>query len=160
MIWQFGSLAATEAWAHRFAALVPIPGVLYLQGELGAGKTALARALIHALGYSAVVRSPTYTLVESYETPAGMVLHFDLYRLNEPEELEYLGLRDYLQQNALWLVEWPERALEYLPPADLVLQLALLGETTHRLAAAAQSARGEAWLAALVDFAGGDFAHG
>ncbi|UTV82189.1 tRNA (adenosine(37)-N6)-threonylcarbamoyltransferase complex ATPase subunit type 1 TsaE [Acidithiobacillus sp. YTS05] len=150
MIRELPDLAATEAWAQGFAGLKPIPGVMYLQGDLGAGKTALARALIHALGYSAVVRSPTYTLVEEYDTAAGTVLHLDLYRLVEAEELEYIGLRDYLQKDALWLVEWPERALAYLPPADLRIEMALAAAGAHRLEAEALSARGSEWLAALT----------
>ena len=149
MIWQLPTLGATEEWARQFALLAPVPGVVYLRGELGAGKTALARALIHALGYAAAVRSPTYTLVEEYDTAAGVVLHFDLYRLTEAEELEYIGLRDYLGMPALWLVEWPERALDCLPPADLQVRMSLAEAGAHQLQARASSPRGEGWLAAL-----------
>ncbi len=151
MIWQLPDLATTEGWAQELAQCTPLPGVIYLQGELGAGKTAMARALIHALGYPAVVRSPTYTLVEEYATPAGTVLHFDLYRLAESEELEYIGIRDYLERPALWLVEWPERAGDYLPAADLRLCLSILPSGAHRLEAVAQSVRAEAWLRALTN---------
>ncbi|MEY2340502.1 tRNA (adenosine(37)-N6)-threonylcarbamoyltransferase complex ATPase subunit type 1 TsaE [Acidithiobacillus sp. IBUN Pt1247-S3] len=149
MIWDLPTLAATEAWAGQFALLTPVPGIVYLQGDLGAGKTALARALIHALGYTAVVRSPTYTLVEEYDTPAGLILHFDLYRLLEAEELEYIGLRDYLEKSALWLVEWPERGSGYLPAPDLRVQMSLAEASAHSLQAQAESARGEGWLTAL-----------
>ncbi|WP_308388707.1 tRNA (adenosine(37)-N6)-threonylcarbamoyltransferase complex ATPase subunit type 1 TsaE [Acidithiobacillus sp. AMEEHan] len=159
MIRELPDLAATEAWARDFARLTPIPGVIYLQGDLGAGKTALARALIHALGYSDVVRSPTYTLVEEYDTAAGMVLHLDLYRLVEAEELEYIGLRDYLQKNALWLVEWPQRALAYLPPADLRIDMSLAEAGAHRLVVHAASPRGTDWLEALTVASAGLSAH-
>ncbi len=131
--WIFGSLVETEAWAAHLAALGPIPGVIYLRGDLGAGKTSLARALIHSLGYVGRVRSPTYTLVEAYPTPAGMVLHLDLYRLQAAEELEFLGLRDYLERPALWLIEWPQRAEALLPKPDLELRMSILAGGEHVL---------------------------
>jgi len=117
--------AATQALGAAMAALWsrPVTGVVWLQGPLGSGKSTLARAFLRALGVEGAVRSPTYTLVEPYETQYGTVLHMDCYRLADAEELEFLGLRDTPPETALWLVEWPERVAEGLPEPDLVITL-------------------------------------
>jgi tRNA threonylcarbamoyladenosine biosynthesis protein TsaE len=94
--------------------------VVYLKGELGAGKTTFARGFAHAAGLSGLLRSPSYTLLEAYPLSAGTLLHVDLYRIQSPAELESLGLRDFLLPGHVWLIEWPEHGAGYLPAADVV----------------------------------------
>lgn len=114
--------AAMVALGERLAGVLA-GGIVCLEGALGAGKTTLARGILRGLGHTGTVRSPTYTLVEPYPVAQGMVYHLDLYRLAEPEELEWLGLRDMLDSGALLLVEWPERGAGVLPAADLVVRI-------------------------------------
>ncbi len=140
--------AATEAFGARLAHCLSAGAVVFLDGDLGAGKTTLARGLLRALGYTGAVRSPTYTLVEPYETAAGPVYHFDLYRLVDPEELEFMGVRDFFGAEARCLVEWPARGAGWLPAADLTLQLEREG-TGRRLRVVAGSGLGEEILACL-----------
>jgi tRNA threonylcarbamoyladenosine biosynthesis protein TsaE len=105
--------------------------VLYLHGELGAGKTTCVRALLRALGVAGLVRSPTYTLVETYVLPRLTCIHVDLYRLRSLTEVDELGLRDVMGAGALLLVEWPEKGGDQLPPADIDLHLDYAGESRH-----------------------------
>jgi tRNA threonylcarbamoyladenosine biosynthesis protein TsaE len=116
--------AATETFGQQLAEITQGRGIISLSGDLGTGKTTLSRGLIRAFGHKGAVKSPTYTLVEPYEFKHMRVMHFDLYRLEDPEELEFLGFRDYLDDNTLCLIEWPEKALDYLPTIDLQLSLA------------------------------------
>lgn len=100
----------------------PKNGVVLLHGDLGVGKTTLVRGLLRSLGFKGIVKSPTYTLVESYQFDQRTIYHFDLYRLGDPEELEYIGGRDYWSGNSLCLIEWPDKAQGFLPEADLELR--------------------------------------
>ncbi|WP_374249672.1 tRNA (adenosine(37)-N6)-threonylcarbamoyltransferase complex ATPase subunit type 1 TsaE [Thermomonas sp.] len=123
---QLEDTAATEALGARLARQLPARAVAHLHGDLGAGKSTLARALLRALGVTGTIRSPTYTLVEQYALPAGgLALHLDLYRIGNPGELEFLGLDP--AEARLWLVEWPERGQGGLPMADLDIRLAVAG---------------------------------
>lgn len=112
-----------EAWGARLAALLDSGCIIYLEGELGAGKTTLVRGFLRGMGYSGTVKSPTYTLLEPYETDKMPCFHFDLYRLSDPEELEYLGVRDLLDRESVILVEWPERGQGFLPASDLTIRI-------------------------------------
>ncbi len=120
---EVADAAAMAALGGRLARVLD-SGIVFLEGNLGAGKTTLARGILHGLGHAGSVRSPTYTLVEPYPVAQGMVYHLDLYRLADPEELEWLGLRDMLDPGTLLLIEWPERGAGSLPAPDLVVRIA------------------------------------
>ena len=142
----------TEEFGARLASARPrrndLFAVVYLTGDLGAGKTTLTRGFLHALGVAGAVRSPTYTLVEIYETSALTALHLDLYRLADPAELDNLGLREWARAGHVWLIEWPERALDRLPAADLVVRLAA-GMSGHDIEVTSASPVGQSWLAGV-----------
>jgi tRNA threonylcarbamoyladenosine biosynthesis protein TsaE len=107
-------------------------GVLHLLGELGAGKTTLTRGIMRGYGYTGAVKSPTYTLVEPYEFAQCRIYHFDLYRLSDPQEVNYLGIEDYFDDTNLCIIEWADKGAQLIPAADLVLQLETEG-TGRRL---------------------------
>ncbi len=124
------SVADPEAMAllgAELARLLTPPRVVTLSGPLGAGKTELVRACLRGLGHDGPVRSPTYTLVETYPLAACTVHHLDLYRLGDPEELELIGVRDLATADAVWMIEWPERGGDRLPPTDWALEIAYEG---------------------------------
>jgi tRNA threonylcarbamoyladenosine biosynthesis protein TsaE len=125
--------------------------VVWLCGTLGAGKTTLSRGWLQALGHCGAVKSPTYTLVEPYTLPCGSVYHFDLYRVNDPEELELMGIRDYFSSAHLCLIEWPEKAGDLLPTPDLSITLAADGAEGRLLTIDAYSVRAQQWLDMLAD---------
>ena len=134
---------ATEALGQALARTRPAVAVVHLRGDLGAGKSTLARALLRALGVAGAIRSPTYTLVERYPVEGGEAWHLDLYRIGDAGELEFLGLDEGAA--VLWLVEWPERGGAALPRADLQVDLSVEGNgRAARLMAA--SPHGQQWL--------------
>ena len=148
------SAEETEAFGARLARARPGGDntlyVVYLTGDLGAGKTTLTRGLLRSLGVTGAVRSPTYTLVEVYELGGAMTaVHLDLYRLNDPAELHNLGLREWARGGHLWLIEWPERGGELLPAPDLVISLAA-GDGGHDIEVSARTDLGTEWINRLA----------
>jgi tRNA threonylcarbamoyladenosine biosynthesis protein TsaE len=119
-------------------------GVVYLIGDLGMGKTTLSRAIIRAFGWPHSVKSPTYTLVESYDFDTFEVHHFDLYRIDDPEELEYLGMDSYFDDRSICLIEWPDKGAPILPPADLSIRLIAQGDG-RELVIQSHSTIGNTW---------------
>jgi tRNA threonylcarbamoyladenosine biosynthesis protein TsaE len=117
--WNLPDEAALQALARNFGQCLRAPLVIYLQGNLGAGKTAFARALIQGLGYPGRVKSPTYGLLESYQAGGFDFLHLDLYRIENPGELEFLAIADQFTEKGILLIEWPEKALSAMPAPDL-----------------------------------------
>ena len=128
---QLGDLAATEALGGRIAAGLGIGDAVALRGDLGAGKTTLSRAILRALGVTESVPSPTFTLVQTYETPGLAVRHYDLYRIQNPRELDELGLEEALEDGAV-LIEWPENAGNRLPGDTLHVVLTTTGPQARR----------------------------
>ena len=155
--WLSRTAEETEAFGAHLAGALPSRytlATIHLSGDLGAGKTTLARGFLRATGITGPVRSPTYTLVEVYETPtisgghSLAVVHLDLYRLNDPEELEPLGLREWARPGCLWLIEWPDRGAGRLPLPDLSVVLTG-GEDGHEINVTPTSALGHSWLSVV-----------
>lgn len=150
MTWYLDSALATETVGKQLAHCCQSNLIIYLHGDLGSGKTTLTRGFLRGLGHLGNVKSPTYTLVESYLLESYTVYHFDLYRLLDPEELEYLGIRDYLEPQVICLIEWAARGQGYMPSADLecFLKYQAQGRT---LDIVAKTARGEGLLSQLSE---------
>ncbi|OJA04043.1 tRNA (adenosine(37)-N6)-threonylcarbamoyltransferase complex ATPase subunit type 1 TsaE [Halomonas sp. QHL1] len=145
---QLDNEEAQVAFGEALGQVLQGRGLVYLEGELGAGKTTLTRGILRAYGHLGTVKSPTYTLVEPYELGAQRVYHLDLYRLSDPEELEFIGGRDVLADDALSIVEWPSRGEGWLPAPDIALVLEVAAQ--GRLASlTASSDRGRRMLALL-----------
>lgn len=139
---------AMQAFGRRLAQVSQGKGNIYLSGELGTGKTTLVRGLLRGLGHTGPVKSPTFALLEPYTFSGFNIYHFDLYRLSDPEELEYMGLRECFADSNLCLVEWPEQGVGVLPEADLVITLSHAG-TSRVLTISAKTTYGQALLTKL-----------
>ena len=127
------SEAAMEAFGAKLALSCKSGDCIVLNGPLGAGKTTLVRGFLKSLGHQGIVKSPTYTLVETYKLNNRNINHFDLYRIAKPEELEYIGWRDYFADQAINLIEWPEKAESLLPSPNYVITIKLLTENRREL---------------------------
>ncbi len=149
-VWQVVGEAAMEALGARLGPVLAQGALVFLNGNLGAGKTTLSRGLLRGLGHSGPVKSPTYTLVETYSPAGHTVHHFDLYRLVDAEELEYMGIRDYLASDVLCLVEWPERGAGVLPAPDLCLEISGSGDS-RTVQLRANTERGEQLIALIYN---------
>jgi len=120
--------AATEHFGQELWAKLPSKCLVFLHGELGAGKTTLVRGFLRAAGHTGAVKSPTYNLVEEYQVHDRKIFHFDLYRVADPEELEWIGIRDYLAQDCVCFIEWSEMGQGFLPKPDMEITLLVQGE--------------------------------
>lgn len=150
LILRIDELSQTQALAQKLASVITLPAVIFLEGDLGAGKTTFAQSFLRALGVTESVKSPTYTLVEHYDTALGGCHHFDWYRLGDPEELEWMGIRDYLEGDHLCLIEWPERAASALG-LEPTLHLRFDEDQGQRQVTIDTNDQAKAWLPTLGD---------
>lgn len=140
--------AEQEAFGGALARICRAPALVFLDGDLGTGKTTLVRGWLRGLGHEGAVKSPTYTLIEPYEINGQAIYHLDLYRLGDPGELEYLGLREMLAEDAILLIEWPQRGAGWLPVPDLTISIEHTGDGRH-LTVVAESLQGAEILGVL-----------
>ena len=117
------SAEETELFGAELYKSLPSKCLIFLYGDLGAGKTTIVRGFLRAAGYNGIVKSPTYTLVEEYTIDSRKIFHFDLYRVTNPEELEWIGIRDYFDQDSVCFIEWPDKGKGFLPKPDTVISL-------------------------------------
>lgn len=122
------TLSETQAAASQIMAHLSFPLCVYLNGEMGAGKTTLCKSLINAFGYAGEVTSPTYNLIQEYPIAQGVIFHMDLYRLEDPSELEYLAIDDLWSDRSIFLIEWAERGAMFLQPADAEISIVRLSD--------------------------------
>lgn len=150
-LWQchLADEAATQALGQALAEICSVPLVIHLSGELGAGKTTLCRSLIQSLGHSGPVKSPTYTLVETYELADRAMAHFDLYRLADPDEFGFLGADEFFDGNHTVLIEWPEKGGDELPECDILITLSRTPVQGRQVVLAANTERGQRSLAQM-----------
>lgn len=150
MNFELKTVEDTEALGAKLWEILPPKSLVFLNGDLGAGKTTLVRGVLRATGYTGAVKSPTFTIVEEYLIGERKILHFDLYRLTDPEELEWIGIRDYMAQTSLCFIEWSELGRGFLPAPDLILNLAINGHyrTVEMLA---NSKNAESFLTAILE---------
>ncbi|OGT36953.1 MAG: tRNA (adenosine(37)-N6)-threonylcarbamoyltransferase complex ATPase subunit type 1 TsaE [Gammaproteobacteria bacterium RIFCSPHIGHO2_12_FULL_37_14] len=136
-------------FAARIANVVVNGTIIFLQGPLGAGKTTFARGFLQGLGCQEKVKSPTYTLVESYDISGKKFFHFDLYRLNRAEELYDIGIEEYFSNETICLIEWPEKGFPILPPADLLINIAIKAQV-REINIQAGTLKGEGMINTLI----------
>ncbi|MFT4924315.1 MAG: tRNA threonylcarbamoyladenosine biosynthesis protein TsaE [Phenylobacterium sp.] len=148
---EAATVAFGETLAKAIDAHINGPLAIYLNGDLGAGKTTLTRGIVTGFGHQGRVKSPTYTLVEPYELEQRTIYHFDLYRLGDPEELEFMGIRDYFANNAICVIEWPQRGEGFLPIADISVDLLYL-EHYRQITLNSYSPNGDALIKHLDNF--------
>ena len=146
---QAATDAETQALGASLGRALTAGAVIYLHGTLGAGKTTFVRGLLRGLGFQDKVKSPTYTIVEPYETEKFDVYHFDLYRLIKPDELRQIGLEDYFTKHSVCLIEWPEKGAPLLPAADLTCYFDIQEDAARQIRFEARTACGEDILARL-----------
>jgi len=139
---QLADESASQSFGKRLARLCQGRWLITFSGPLGAGKTTIIRAFLREKGITGAIKSPSFAIVEPYQLDNEQFYHFDFYRINNPEELEYIGIRDYLTQDSIALIEWPEKAGSYLPPADLNIMLTP-NATQRTLTITAATAKGK-----------------